>query len=289
MPVVDLNGEVFHYAAVGDGLPFVFQQGMGADTAQPLDFGGDLLGWRTIALDCRGHGETEASLDRARISFPQFAEDLAALLDGLRIERAVVGGISMGAGVALAFGLAHPERIAGLILVRPAWLDRPFPPNLRWFPIAARLMQEYSVEEAARRFQQMPEFSELRAASSPAADSLLGQFHRPYARERAGILAGMPASVPVTSLSHCQQLQVPVQVVVNPRDPVHPDVLGEQLRLAIPGAVLSRITSKTESEALHKADLTRVLNDSLKPLEQELRVSLERNFRKGAPKGAPSD
>ena len=126
MPVVDLNGEVFHYASVGDGLPFVFQHGMGADTAQPLDFGGDLLGWRTIALDCRGHGKTEASLDPARISFAQFAEDLAALLDRLRIERAVVGGISMGAGVALAFGLAHPERVAGLILVRPVGSTAPF-------------------------------------------------------------------------------------------------------------------------------------------------------------------
>ena len=207
----------------------------------------------------------------ARISFAQFAEDLAALLDRLRIERAVVGGISMGAGVALAFGLSHPERVAGLILVRPAWLDRPFPPNLLWFPIAGRLLQKYSADEAARRFQQMPEFLELRAASPPAADSLLGQFHRPYARERAGILVGMPASVPVPSLSRCQQLHVPVQVVVNPRDPVHPDILGEQLTAAMPGAAaLSRITSKTESEGLHKADLARVLNDSLEPLQQEL-------------------
>jgi pimeloyl-ACP methyl ester carboxylesterase len=270
MPTLEFNGEVFHYASVGDGLPFVFQHGMGADTTQPLGFGNDFLGWRTIAMDCRGHGHTEASLDRARISFAQFAKDLLALLDFLHIERTVVGGISMGAGVALAFALAHPERVAGLILVRPAWLDRPFPPNLRWFPIAARLLQEYPADEAARRFQQMPEFSELRAASQSAADSLLGQFHRPGARERAGILAGMPASVPVTSLSHCEQLKVPVQVVVNPRDPVHPDIIGEQLTAAIPGAALSRITSKTESEVLHKLDLSRVLNDSLKLFKQDL-------------------
>jgi pimeloyl-ACP methyl ester carboxylesterase len=270
MPSIDLHGEVFHYASVGDGPPFVFQHGMGADTTQPLDFGGDLLGWRAIALDCRGHGFTEASFDSGQISFAQFAQDLTAFLDSLRIERAVVGGISMGAGVALAFGLAHPDRVAGLILVRPAWLDRPFPPNLRWFPIAARLLQEFPADEAARRFQQMPEFSELRAASQFAADSLLGQFQRRCARERAGILAEMPASVPVESLSQCQRLQIPVLVVVNPHDPVHPDILGEELAAAIPGAALSRITSKTESEVLHRADLSRVLNDSLKPLRQQL-------------------
>jgi pimeloyl-ACP methyl ester carboxylesterase len=160
--------------------------------------------WRMIAMDCRGHGQTEAKFGPARISFAQFAEDLAMLLDSLNIERAVVGGISMGAGVALAFALAHPERITGLVLVRPAWLDHSFPPNLRWFPLAAGFLQEYPADEAAQRFAQVPEFSELKAASKPAADSLLGQFRRPHARERAGILAGMPASVPVTSLAQCQ-------------------------------------------------------------------------------------
>jgi pimeloyl-ACP methyl ester carboxylesterase len=125
----------------------------------------------------------------------------------------------MGAGVALAFALAHPERVTGLMLVRPAWLDHPFPPNLRWFPLAAGFLQEYPADEAAQRFARLPEFSELKAASKPAADSMLGQFRRPHARERAGILAGMPASVPVTSLTHCQQLQIPVSVVVNAHDP----------------------------------------------------------------------
>jgi pimeloyl-ACP methyl ester carboxylesterase len=196
MPKIDLHREVFYYASVGDGLRFVFQHGMGADTTQPLGFGGDLRGGRTIAMDCRGHGHTEASLARARISFAQFSHDLAALLDVLRIERAVIGGISMGAALAVAFGLAHPERVAGLILVRPAWLDRPFPPNLRWFPIAARLLQEYPTDEAARRFQEMPESAELRAASQPAADSLLGQFHRPVLASEPEFLQICPRVFP---------------------------------------------------------------------------------------------
>lgn len=267
MPSIDLNGELFHYGSVGEGLPFVFQHGMGADVAQPLSAGANLAGWHMIAMDCRGHGQTEASLDPARISFAQFAEDMAMLLDSLNIERAVVGGISMGAGVALAFALAHPERVNGLILVRPAWLDRPFPSNLRWFPLAAKLLQDYPVDEAARRFERLPEFSELEAGSKPAADSLLGQFRRPRARERAAILAGMPASVPLTSLTECRKLLAPTLVVVNARDPVHPDILGEQLAAAIPGAALSRITSKADSETLHQADLVRTLKDFLEPIQ----------------------
>jgi pimeloyl-ACP methyl ester carboxylesterase len=273
VPFVNRDGELFHYASVGRGAPFFFQHGMGADVGQPLSSAGNLVGWRTIAMDSRGHGQTEASLEPARISFAQFADDLAMLFDSLSIARAVVGGISMGAGVALAFALAHPKRVTALILVRPAWLDRPFPRNLRWFPLAADLLQRYSAEEAAKRFAQLPEFSELRAASMPAAESLLGQFRRPRARERAGILAGMPASVPVSSLARCQELQVPVLVVVNPRDPVHPDSIGQQLAAAIPHATLSRITSKAESETLHQTDLARTLNNFLERFEPILRPS----------------
>jgi pimeloyl-ACP methyl ester carboxylesterase len=269
MPSISLNGEPFHYGIVGEGPLFVFQHGMGADITQPLGSGGSLAGWRMIAMDSRGHGQTEADLDPARISFAQFAEDLAVLLDSLNIERAVVGGISMGAGVALAFAIAHPERVTGLVLVRPAWLDRPFPSNLRWFPLAASLLQDYPADEAARRFKQLPEFSELEAGSKPAADSLLGQFRRLHARERAAVLAGMPASVPVTSLAHCRRLQIPTLIVVNARDPVHPDLLGEQLAAAIPGAALSRIRSKAESETLHQADLARTLQDFLEPIKRQ--------------------
>lgn len=61
----------------------------------------------------------------------------------------------------------------------------------------------------------------------------------------------MPASATATSLTQCQQLQIPVSVVVNAHDPVHPETLGEKLADAIPGAALSRITSKAESESLH--------------------------------------
>lgn len=273
MPSISLGGELFHYGSLGDGVPFVFQHGMGADVSQPLSFGGSLPGWRMIAMDCRGHGRTEASLEPARISFAQFAEDLAMLLGSLGIERAVVGGISMGAGVALAFALAYSNRVAGLILVRPAWLDRPHPSNLRWFPLAARLLGEYPAEEAARRFEQSPEFLELKALSKPAADSLLGQFRRPQARERAAILAQMPASVPVERLEQCGELRIPTLVVVNGRDPVHPDTLGEQLAAAIRGAAVARITSKTESEILHQAELERTLKDFLQPFHQKLTLA----------------
>lgn len=274
MPFVNLPAGRFHYGAVGAGRPFVFQHGLGGDVGQPLAGAEDFHGWRTLAMDCRGHGQTAASLDPAELSFGRFADDLAAWLDALSVARVVVGGISMGAGVALAFAASRPKRVAGLILVRPAWLEQPLPENLRWFPQVARLLEAHPAGEAAGRFQRSPEFAQLESESKPAADSLLAQFHRPQARARAAVLAAMPASVPVPDLSVCRRWQVPTLVVVNGRDPVHPAAIGEALAAAVPGAALCRITPKAESEARHQAELLRSLADFLHPLQTRFTPSL---------------
>ena len=72
---------------------------------------------------------------------------------------------------------------------------------------------------------------------------------------------------------------MPTFVVVNLRDPVHPDFLGEELTAAISGAALSRITSKAESEPLHQADLARTLKDFLEPIQRQFS---ERTFDSSA-------
>jgi len=68
---------------------------------------------RVITPDLRGHGETTVVAELATME--EMAEDLAALLDELGVGRAVVGGLSMGGYVALAFLRAHPERVGALI------------------------------------------------------------------------------------------------------------------------------------------------------------------------------
>ncbi|HEY0082499.1 MAG TPA: alpha/beta fold hydrolase, partial [Pyrinomonadaceae bacterium] len=69
---------------------------------------------RVITVDLRGHGETTVTPDPATMEV--MAEDVAALLDELRIARIVVGGLSMGGYVALAFYRLFPERVRALIL-----------------------------------------------------------------------------------------------------------------------------------------------------------------------------
>lgn len=70
--------------------------------------------WRVITPDLRGHGGTTVVPGTATME--EMAEDLAALLDELRVERAVVGGLSMGGYVTLAFYRGFRERVRGLVL-----------------------------------------------------------------------------------------------------------------------------------------------------------------------------
>jgi pimeloyl-ACP methyl ester carboxylesterase len=70
--------------------------------------------YRLIVPDLRGFGETEASEGPATMN--RMAQDVAQLLDHLEISRAVIGGLSMGGYVALAFYKQFPSRVRALIL-----------------------------------------------------------------------------------------------------------------------------------------------------------------------------
>lgn len=116
MPLFYHDGLAFNYFDRGEGIPFIFQHGLGADLTQVLEVYEELPGFRLIAFDCRGHGKTHPPGEVDKLNFATFANDLRALMDHLEIDEAVIGGISMGAGVALNFTLRFPaeETVAKL-------------------------------------------------------------------------------------------------------------------------------------------------------------------------------
>ena len=74
--------------------------------------------YRIIAPDLRGSGKSWCG---ASLTFDQLADDVELLLDHIGVDRAVVGGVSSGSGIALRFALRHPDRIRGLVLVKPMY------------------------------------------------------------------------------------------------------------------------------------------------------------------------
>ena len=73
-------------------------------------------GWRVVALDLRGHGESEKPHDPAAYGRDDLVGDLGALMDHLGLQRADLMGYSMGARLALQMALAHPGRVSNLIV-----------------------------------------------------------------------------------------------------------------------------------------------------------------------------
>jgi pimeloyl-ACP methyl ester carboxylesterase len=81
---------------------------------------------RIVRYDARGHARSEAPAAASAYSPETFADDVGRVLDEVGAEAAVVGGLSMGAGSALRFALAHPTRVRGLVLMAfPAGADEP--------------------------------------------------------------------------------------------------------------------------------------------------------------------
>jgi pimeloyl-ACP methyl ester carboxylesterase len=73
-------------------------------------------GWRAVALDLRGHGESDRPHDPAAYARAEMAGDIIALMDHLDIGRADLMGYSMGAHLAMGLALGHPGRLGHLIL-----------------------------------------------------------------------------------------------------------------------------------------------------------------------------
>jgi 3-oxoadipate enol-lactonase len=116
--IVDMNGIGLAYEEYGRGNPFALLLIHGF----PLDgrmWRGQVTALSAVAHvivpDLRGHGRSE--VPPGPYTMEQHADDMATLLDHLGVERAVVGGLSMGGYVAFAFWRRHRARVRGLALL----------------------------------------------------------------------------------------------------------------------------------------------------------------------------
>jgi pimeloyl-ACP methyl ester carboxylesterase len=107
-----------YYEEHGAGTPVVLAYGIGGNTRmwQP-NLAALAAHHRLVLWEPRGHARSESPEDPTRVTFGHWVLDLHDLLDHLKLERAVVGGLSLGGGIATRFTLKHSERVAALIVV----------------------------------------------------------------------------------------------------------------------------------------------------------------------------
>jgi 3-oxoadipate enol-lactonase len=200
-----------------------------------------------VRWDARGHGASEATLADEDYRWSELATDLWAIADGLGIDEAVVGGISMGAGTALHAATLAPERTRGLVLMAPptAWNTRPR--QSRLYESTARMIDRIGL--GPLRF-----FGEL--AGRMARNSALGRLQRSVMRGlRKADARAVQAALRGAALSDLptaeslEKLDVPTLILAWPKDWSHPLSTAEALAARLPNARLEVAGKTGEVEA----------------------------------------
>jgi pimeloyl-ACP methyl ester carboxylesterase len=193
---------------------------------------GDLSGsHRVVALDLRWHGR---GIKLARFRIDDCAYDVAAVLDELGVDRAVVAGYSLGGAVAQELWHRHPERVSGLVLASTSRNFRGHLGERMFFPVMTLAMHPLSrvalskVERVAASLPEMPSLeladgvdwgrSEFRSTSAWSMPEVLGELGR------------------FNSAPWISSVDVPTAVVVTGRDRAIPARRQRRLADLIPDA-----------------------------------------------------
>ncbi len=154
----DVNGIKLYYEIHGTGAPLILLHGgLGAMSMFGPNLPALAEGRQVIAVDLQGHGRT-ADIDRP-LSPQLMADDIAALIKHLKLERPDIMGYSLGGGVAVHTAIRHPEVVGRLVIVSTPIKRNAYYPDI--------LVQQGQVgPEAAEAMKQTPMY-QLYASIAP--------------------------------------------------------------------------------------------------------------------------
>jgi pimeloyl-ACP methyl ester carboxylesterase len=118
MPMLDRDGVKIHYQVHGSGPTLLLTHGY-SSTSTMWNGQIDALSkhYKLVLWDMRGHGQSDYPEDPAAYSEALTISDMAALLDEVGATSAIVGGLSLGGYMSLAFYRSHPERVRALLII----------------------------------------------------------------------------------------------------------------------------------------------------------------------------
>lgn len=238
---VELDAGRLAGEGTGDGPPIVLCHGLTA-TRRYVVHGSRLLarrGFRTIAYDARGHGESDPAPPGGGYSYAELAADLAAVIDRLAGERrCVLAGHSMGAHTLTALALERPDRVGAVVAIGPAFSGAAITDEtVAYWDRLADGLERGGVEGfiAAYDHDLVPEWREtiLRITRER-----LGSHRHPEAVARA--LREVPRSQPFERLSELEFLDLPALVVAShdESDPGHPYAVAQAWAEQLPRGTL---------------------------------------------------
>jgi pimeloyl-ACP methyl ester carboxylesterase len=228
-----------YYEISGAGSPLLLTHG----------FAGTSRMWRgqaetfrdrhqVIAWDMRGHGRTDGPQDPTAYSLDETLGDMAALLDALGHDRAIIGGHSLGGYISLAFTMKYPERVRALLLIDTGPGYKSDAPREEWNEMvrgmAGRLDRD-GLEHLTKMSREM-DSSEHRSATG-------------LAMAARGMLAQLDGAV----IDSLPGVTVPTLVVVGEKDRSYL-AASEYMTNKIPGAVRVVIPNAGHAVNLHQPE-----------------------------------
>ena len=203
MPRLDRSGVGIHYEDRGRGPAILLSHGYSATSQmwakQVEAFQSD---YRVITWDLRGHGRSDSPEAISDYSESVAVADMEAILRTCDVESAVIGGLSLGGYLSLAFHLAHPERVRALML---------FDTGPGYKKSKGREQWNRGAERVARQFDEqgltaLGDGAEVRISTQRSAEGL--------ARAARGTLVQFDARV----IESLPSIRVPTLVLVGERD-----------------------------------------------------------------------
>lgn len=227
--------------------PLVLQHGLCGDAGQPIELLDGVQGVTHFVLECRGHGASEAG-DPENFSIRTFAGDVAAMMDEAGLKAAAIGGVSMGAAIALRLAVIRPDLVSALILIRPAWVTQSAPVNMAPNALAGQMILEGKGRGA---FLASPTAMALASEAPDNLASLAGFFLRQPLAVTGELLVRISADGPGVSEAQLAALGVPVCILASEEDVIHPFAHAQTLAALIPSARLTLVPSKGRDKPGH--------------------------------------
>ena len=232
---VDSNGARIHYKSMGQGPVMFLIHGF------PLN--GDFFkdnapalskNYRVVTIDLRGFGQS--TTDKADPgSVGTYANDALAVMDKLGVQKAVVGGMSMGGQIALELYRKAPERFSGMVLIATVANPASITEQNLWKGISLQA-QAYGVQSI------VPELIKDMITGKDAAarpdlkkfiENLMKQSSLEGIKQGTNALATRPDSIPTL-----KTINVPTLIVVGREDTVYPVVFSQKMAQNIAGSKL---------------------------------------------------